>query len=127
MAYIGQGIKQGTFKVLDTSGNTYNGSNTTFSLGTQVGAGAVYFTNAAEEFIKTLKAQMLRYGLIWFVDQVALWQVHRHFSENNLGLRFQEMPFKYIDWEFGSDGVIWTGKGARKVQANYLEERARAS
>ena len=40
MAYMGQGIKQGTFKVLDTSGNTYNGSNTTFSLGTQVGAAA---------------------------------------------------------------------------------------
>ena len=38
MAYIGQGIKQGTVKVLDTSGTTYNGSNTTFSLGTQVGA-----------------------------------------------------------------------------------------
>ena len=40
MAYIGQGIKQGTFQVLDTSGNTYNGSNTTFSLGTQVGSAA---------------------------------------------------------------------------------------
>ena len=40
MAYIGQGIKQGTFNVLDTSGNTYNGSNTTFSLGTQVGSAA---------------------------------------------------------------------------------------
>ena len=40
MAYIGQGIKQGTFAVLDTSGNTYNGSNTTFSLGTQVGSPA---------------------------------------------------------------------------------------
>ena len=40
MAYIGQGIKQGTFKVLDTSGNTYNGSNTTFNLGTQVGSAA---------------------------------------------------------------------------------------
>ena len=40
MAYIGQGIKQGTFAVLDTSGNTYNGSNTTFSLGTQVGSAA---------------------------------------------------------------------------------------
>ena len=40
MAYIGQGIKQGTFKVLDTSGNTYNGSNTTFNLGTQVGSPA---------------------------------------------------------------------------------------
>jgi hypothetical protein len=37
------------------------------------------------------------------------------------------MPFKYIDWEFGSDGVIWTGKGARKTQADYLEERNRAS
>jgi len=40
MAYIGQGIKEGTFAVLDTSGNTYNGSNTTFSLGTQVGSPA---------------------------------------------------------------------------------------
>jgi hypothetical protein len=40
MAYIGQEIKGGTFKVLDTSGNTYNGSNTAFNLGTQVGAAA---------------------------------------------------------------------------------------
>ena len=40
MAYIGQEIKGGTYKVLDTSGNTYNGSNTTFSLGTQVGSPA---------------------------------------------------------------------------------------
>ena len=40
MAYIGQGIKEGTFSVLDTSGNTYNGSNVTFSLGTQVGSPA---------------------------------------------------------------------------------------
>jgi len=40
MAYIGQGIKNGTFTVLDTSGNTYNGSNVTFDLGTQVGSPA---------------------------------------------------------------------------------------
>jgi len=40
MAYIGQSIKNGTFSVLDTSGNTYNGSNVTFSLGTQVGSAA---------------------------------------------------------------------------------------
>jgi len=40
MAYIGQGIKSGTFSVLDTSGNTYNGSNVTFDLGTQVGSPA---------------------------------------------------------------------------------------
>ena len=40
MAYIGQGIKNGTFTVLDTSGNTYNGSNVTFNLGTQVGSAA---------------------------------------------------------------------------------------
>ena len=40
MAYIGQSIKNGTFSVLDTSGNTYNGSNTTFNLGTQVGSPA---------------------------------------------------------------------------------------
>ena len=40
MAYIGKSIESGTFVVLDTSGNTYNGSNTTFSLGTQVGSPA---------------------------------------------------------------------------------------
>ena len=40
MAYVGQGIRNRTFTVLDTSGNTYNGSNTTFNLGTQVGSPA---------------------------------------------------------------------------------------
>ena len=40
MAYVGQGIKNGTFSVLDTSGNTYNGSNVTFNLGTQVSSPA---------------------------------------------------------------------------------------
>ena len=40
MAYIGKSIESGTFAVLDTSGNTYNGSNTTFDLGTQVGSPA---------------------------------------------------------------------------------------
>ena len=40
MAYIGQSIKNGTFTVLDTSGNTYNSSNVTFNLGTQVGSPA---------------------------------------------------------------------------------------
>ena len=38
MAYIGKSIESGTFGVLDTSGNTYNGSNTAFNLGTQVGS-----------------------------------------------------------------------------------------
>ena len=40
MAYAGQGIKGGTFTVLDTSGNTYNGSNVTFNLGTHVSSPA---------------------------------------------------------------------------------------
>jgi hypothetical protein len=40
MAYIGKSIGSGTFKVLDTSSNTYNGSNVTFALGTQVGSAA---------------------------------------------------------------------------------------
>ena len=46
MAYIGQGIKEGTFSVLDTSGNTYDGSNTTFSLGTQVGSPAQLYISS---------------------------------------------------------------------------------
>ena len=45
MAYIGQGIKGGTFSVLDTSGNTYNGSNVTFNLGTQVSSPAQLFVS----------------------------------------------------------------------------------
>ena len=40
MAYVGQGIKGGTFSVLDTSSNTYNGSNVTFNLGTHVSSPA---------------------------------------------------------------------------------------
>ncbi len=40
MAYIGKSIESGTFSVLDTSGNTYNGSNVTFNLGSQVGSPA---------------------------------------------------------------------------------------
>ena len=40
MAYIGKSIRVAHLIVLDTSGNTYNGSNTTFSLGTQVGSPA---------------------------------------------------------------------------------------
>ena len=40
MAYLGKSIESGTFRVLDTSVNTYNGSNTTFNLGTQVGSTA---------------------------------------------------------------------------------------
>jgi hypothetical protein len=74
-----------------------------------------------------VKKQIEHYGLVWFVDQVALWEVHEHFRSNNLGLRFKEMPQKYIDWEFTEEGVIWTGKGSRKTQTNYLEERDRAS
>lgn len=95
--------------------------------GTKVGAGAVYLTNKAMKFITAVQSLIQQYGLTWFVDQVALWQVHKHFVDNNIDLQFKEMPFKYIDWEFGSDGVIWTGKGARKTQADYLEERDRAS
>lgn len=95
--------------------------------GTKVGAGAVYLTSKASDFMATVRSQIYRYGLIWFVDQVALWQTHKHYVDNNLGLSFKEMPFKYIDWEFGSHSVIWTGKGARKTQADYLEERGRAS
>ena len=45
MAYIGKSIESGTFAVLDTSGNTYNGSNTTFNLGTQVGSPAQLFVS----------------------------------------------------------------------------------
>ena len=40
MAYVGQGIKNGSFTVLDTSSNTYNGSNVTFNLGTHVSSPA---------------------------------------------------------------------------------------
>ena len=95
--------------------------------GTRVGAGAVYLKNTALTFMSLVKKQIEHYGLQWFVDQVSLWEVHNHFQTNEIKLRFKQMPFKYIDWEFTEEGIIWTGKGARKTQQNYLEERERAS
>ena len=95
--------------------------------GTRVGAGAVYLRNTALIFITLVKNQIEHYGLQWFVDQVSLWEIHKHFQTNEVKLRFREMPFRYIDWEFTEEGIIWTGKGARKTQQNYLEERDRAS
>jgi len=95
--------------------------------GTHVGAGAIYLTQKAIGFIELVKKKIERYGLFWFVDQVALWEAHKYFRSNDLGLRFKEMPQKYIDWEFTEEGVIWTGKGPRKTQKNYLKERDRAS
>ena len=95
--------------------------------GTRVGAGAVYLKDTALPYISLVKKQIEHYGLQWFVDQVSLWVVHKHFQENDTKLRFKEMPFKYIDWEFSEDGIIWTGKGDRITQKNYLEERGRAS
>ena len=97
--------------------------------GTRVGAGAVYLRNTALTFISLVKKQIEHYGLygLWFADQVSLWEIYNHFKVNEVKLRFKEMPFKYIDWEFTEEGIIWTGKGARKTQQNYLEERERAS
>lgn len=95
--------------------------------GTRVAAGAVYFRNTSLAFIDILNIMLQQYGPSWFVDQVALWSVHNHFQDNNLPLRFTQMPQKYIDWEFKPDTIVWTGKGARKTSVPYLSERAKVA
>lgn len=92
--------------------------------GTRCAAGAVYFKKTATDFIRILNAMMANYGARWFVDQFALHEVHKHFQVNNLGLKFTQMPQKYIDWEFNPDTIVWTGKGSRKTSVPYLKERA---
>jgi hypothetical protein len=95
--------------------------------GTHVAAGAMYLRKSGYSFIDTVAHNLMenikKHGCIWFMDQVILWKVH----QNIKNLKFVQMPSKYIDWEFNEDSIIWSGKGNRKNQKNYLEERKSAS
>jgi len=95
--------------------------------GTRCAAGAVYLKPSAKPYIDLVSKTINFYGSRWFSDQVALYEVHSHFIDNDLGLSFKQMPQKYIDWEFHPDSIIWTGKGARKNSVPYLKERADAT
>lgn len=95
-------------------------------LGTHCAAGAVYLNQKAKPFINLVSKTINSYGSQWFVDQVSLYEVHRHFEVNQLGLKFKQMPQTYIDWEFKPDSIIHTGKGNRKNSVSYLKGRENA-
>lgn len=100
--------------------------------GTRVAAGAVYVANnefkqyfqnhlseAIDDYIQKLEGT-------WFIDQLALWKLHDFYKSQGFG-RFKQMPSKYIDWNFYENTTIHTGKGNRKTQEKYLNERSKHS
>ena len=103
--------------------------------GSRVAAGAVYVKRVFQDFFASnlkniLNANLNHYSNAWFIDQLSLYDLYKNvFDEyehrTNSFFNFKQMPQKYIDWEFTPDSTVWTGKGNRKTQGNYLNERSR--
>ena len=93
------------------------------TLGTHVAAGAVYIKQGCE-FIQDVGFDLYSAKeKQWFMDQVALWQVHQEY-EKKKDVEFFPIESTFIDWEFKKKTHIWTGKGPRKDNdPKYVEEK----
>lgn len=90
----------------------------------QVAAGAVWASpsEATRVFFAHVGADLLArfggHGAKWFVDQEVLAEQLDAFKGQ---IRVFNIKRKYIDWQFKSDSVLWTGKGSRKsIDLDYL-------
>lgn len=78
--------------------------------GTRVAAGVVYFSKEALQVAKDVSAVINKLPLQWFNDQIALSEVIGEIDNKKV---YHFGP-DFMDWEFGDDATIWTGKGHRK-------------
>ena len=85
-----------------------------------VAAGVVYFTEESLNTISLLQETIKKSKQEWFADQAALaWYFNevvvepiKHFDET------------FMDWRFGKNTIMWTGKGDRKYSnKRYLEAK----
>ena len=83
------------------------------TLGSHVAAGAVYYSKSkiASRFAVEVGHTLLRNELIWFLDQVTLWEVYKQ-RKDEMDVRIFDGDF--MDWTFKEGTTIWTGKGPRK-------------
>lgn len=91
--------------------------NTDESLHLKVAAGAIWArpTNASRKFFAAVRHDVEREfeegAPAWFLDQKIL---SVHAGAPGKSTRIFNIKSKYIDWNFRSDAIIWTGKGNRK-------------
>ena len=83
------------------------------TLGSHVAAGAVFYnkTSKASEFAVAVGQTILSNKLIWFLDQVSLWECYKQVKDHTTCKVFDS---QFMDWEFVEGTKIWTGKGPRK-------------
>ena len=93
------------------------------ALGTKVAAGLVFVSRDSKEFLLGVQRRVFRHGLVWYVDQVALYE--QYIDEGWEGNpRFLNFNNGDLDWEFTEGSKIWTGKGERKHSNSiYLEKK----
>lgn len=60
----------------------------------------------------------------WYLDQVALsYALKGSSSDPRLKLKVKQLPTALLDWDFGADSLVWTGKGKRRLKnERYLKE-----
>jgi len=77
----------------------------------KVAAGVVYVNKNHKDFLEPVKEFIDNNKKHWFVDQVALKRAYEAFPTK----RYHVFNNKFMDWDFKSNTVIWTGKGDRKT------------
>lgn len=60
----------------------------------------------------------------WFLDQIALtYALKGAPTDPRLKLKVRQLPTALLDWDFGADSLVWTGKGKRRLKnERYLRE-----
>lgn len=79
--------------------------------GTRVAAGVVYYSSEALPFARQVMRRIKNGPYNWFLDQVALNEIHQKELSN---YRYHYFDQQFMDWEFVEGTTIWTGKGPRK-------------
>lgn len=100
--------------------------------GTHVAAGTVYInsTPAAQAFLHNTCVSITSMPHLWFTDQVSLFREYciskrQAPAPTFVDLNSPAIP-KFMDWEYVSDSIMWTGKGERKYKNVQYVERQRA-
>ena len=73
-------------------------------------AGALYCSRLNLDFLEHAKDFILNNKLDWYIDQVALYKSYLNFPDK----KYTFFDGKFMDWNFKTDSIIWTGKGDRK-------------
>jgi len=94
------------------------------ALGTKVAAGLVYYSGSqgSRAFAAKVHKGIADNGLMWFVDQVSLYQSYQYFEKS---LTFHKFDNSIMDWDFIEGTPIWTGKGNRKDKNDKYVTRKR--